>query len=129
MSRLVSARIALLDNQIVDCHRLPIGRADDLEIELGGGVPRITALLIGSQPLGDRIGGHLGRAMAAVSARLRRGAEDDGPPAIPVSSIRDLEPLIELDLELDDLPNVAALEQWLAAHFVERLPGSGDASE
>lgn len=128
MSQTVSARIALLDNQIVDCHRLPIARVDDLEIELDG-EPRITALLTGSEALGDRIGGRLGRAMAAVSARLRGRDRPAGPPAIPVARIRELQPLIELDVELDDLPEVAGLESWLASRFIERLPGSGDASE
>jgi hypothetical protein len=129
MSHEVSARIVLLDDQIVDCHRLPIGRVDDLEIEVGDGEPRVTAMLIGSEALGDRIGGVVGRTMSAVSARLRSPAEKAGPPSIPVASIRELEPLIELDLELDQLQQVAGLEHWLAAHFVVRLPGSGDASE
>jgi hypothetical protein len=129
MSREVSARIALLDNQIVDCHRLPLGRVDDLEIELGDGEPRVTSMLVGSEALGDRIEGALGRNMAAASARLRPRSDPAGPPRIPVGSIRELEPLIEIDAELDELRQVAGLEHWLAEHFVERLPGSGDASE
>jgi hypothetical protein len=124
-----SVRIALLDNQIVDCHRLPIGRVDDLEIEVEGGPPRVTAILSGSQALGERLDGAVGAVMAGASARLRPGGRDEGPARIPVSSIREIEPLIELDVELDDLPHVAGLERWLAAHLVERLPGSGDASE
>lgn len=129
MSRTVSARIALLDNQILDCHRRPIGRIDDLEIELADAGPRVTSILTGSQTLGERIGGRLGRMMAAVSARLRPTGAAQGPPTIPVERVVELEPLVELDAELDELPAVAGLERWLAANFVERLPGSGDASE
>jgi hypothetical protein len=127
MSRSVSARIVLLDNQIVDSDRLPIGRVDDLEIEVDGGEPRVTAMLVGSEALGQRIGGLIGRAMTAVSARLSPPGRT-GPPRIGVDSIRRLEPLIELDLCKDEMPEVAGLERWLAAHLVERLPGSGDAS-
>jgi hypothetical protein len=129
MSRTVSARIALLDNQVVDCHRLPVGRVDDLEIEIRDRKPRVTAILTGSEALGDRIGGSIGAAMAAASARLRPRSQEAGPPRIPISAIRELEPLLELDVELDELPQVAGLEHWLAANFIERLPGSGDASE
>ena len=119
----------MLDNPIVDCHRLPIGRVDDLEIEIGEGPPRVTALLVGAEALGQRIDGILGKAMAAVASRMRPGGEEAGPPRIEIARIRKLEPLIELDVELDELPHVAGLEHWLASHFVERLPGSGDASE
>jgi hypothetical protein len=129
VSGAVSARIVLLDNQIVDRNRLPIGRVDDLEIEVDAGKPRVTAMLVGSEALGQRIGGLLGRVIAALSARLRPRGQAGGPPRIGVDSIRVLEPLIELDLSKDEMPEVAGLEHWLATHFVERLPGSGDASQ
>jgi hypothetical protein len=129
VSGAVSARIVLLDNQIVDRNRLPIGRVDDLEIEVGGGKPRVTAMLVGSEALGERVGGLLGQVMAAVSARLRPRGGAAGPPRIGVDSIRVLEPLIELDLSKDEMQEVAGLEHWLATHFVGRLPGSGDASQ
>jgi hypothetical protein len=86
-------------------------------------------MLVGTEALGQRIGGLLGRAMAAVSARLRPPGQPAGPPRIGVDSIRALEPLIELDLGKDEMAEVAGLEHWLAAHLVERLPGSGDASQ
>jgi hypothetical protein len=129
MSRSISLRIALLDNQVVDSNRLPIGRVDDLEIELGDGSPRVTAILTGSEALGGRIGGFLGRWMAATSARLRSSAEEEGPPRIDIAAVEEFEPLIELGVEKDEMPHVAGLERWLAERFVGRLPRSGDASE
>jgi hypothetical protein len=129
MSQGLSARIVLLDNQLVDCHRLPIGRVDDLEIVVDDGAPRVTAMLVGSEALGRRIGGLLGEAISAASARLRPPGAEEGPPRIGVERIHELEPLIELDVEFDELPHIARLEHWLATHVVERLPGSGDASE
>lgn len=127
MSR--SARIALLDVQVIDRDGLPIGRVDDLEMELDDGVPRVTAILIGSEALGDRIGGALGQAIAAVSSRFRDSRHAEGPPRLPVGWIEELEPLIRIKRRLDELEGVAGLETWLAKHFVERLPGSGHASK
>lgn len=129
MSRSISLRIALLDNEVVDRNRLPIGRIDDLEIEVEGGQPRVTAIVTGSEALGGRIGGFLGRWMAAISARLRSPTQEKGPPRIDLAAVEEIEPLIELRVEKDDLPEVAGLERWLAANFVGRLPGSGDASK
>lgn len=120
MSR--SARISLLDVQIVDADELPIGRVDDLELEVEDGAPRVTAILIGSEALGDRIGGGAGRAMAGVSARLRANSRG-GPPRLPVEMIDRLEPLVRIRRRLEELGGVAGLEHWLAHHFVERLPG------
>lgn len=129
MSREISLRIALLDNQVVDCNRLPLGRVDDLEVEVEDGSPRVTAILTGSEALGDRLGGLLGRAMAATSSRLRAPSRRQGPPRIDAGAIEELEPMIELGVAKDDLPEVAGLERWLADRFVGRLPGSGDESE
>jgi hypothetical protein len=129
MSREISLRIALLDNQVVDCNRLPIGRIDDLEIEVGDGPPRVTKIVTGSEALGGRIGGIIGRWMAAASARLRSPAQEEGAPRIEIDAVEEIEPLIELKVGKDDLPEVAGLERWLATHFVGRLPRSGDASE
>lgn len=129
MSRWISLRIALLDNQVVDCNRLPIARVDDLEIEVDGGRPRVTEIVTGSEVLGGRIGGFLGRRMATASARLRSPAQAEGPSRIDLAAVEEIEPLIELKVSKDDLPQVAGLERWLAANFVGRLPGSGDESE
>jgi hypothetical protein len=129
LSRSISLRIALLDNQVVDCNRLPIGRVDDLEIEVEDGRPRVTAIVTGSEALGGRIGGFLGRWMAGASARLRSPAEEEGQPRIDLAAVEEIEPLIELKVQKDDLPQVAGLERWLAANLIGRLPRSGDASE
>lgn len=128
MSEKVSARIALMDKQIIDRDRLPIGRVDDLEFDVprDGSRPQVKAVLTGSQVLGDRIGGTLGRWMSAVSKQLRNGS---APTAIDPALIEDVEPLVRLRVALHDLPDVAALEGWLATHVIEKLPGSGDADK
>jgi hypothetical protein len=60
MNEYVSARIALLDNQLVDAGRRPIGRVDDLELALENGTLRVDSILIGAQALGERLGGTIG---------------------------------------------------------------------
>jgi hypothetical protein len=128
MSEHFSVRMTLLDAQIVDRDRLPIGRVDDLELALDGDESEIESILTGSQALGDRIGGIFGRRMSSVSARLRSGSKAR-TPALPASLIVELTPLVKLDAEFDDLCSVAGLEHWLAANLVERLPGTGHADK
>lgn len=130
MNESFSVRLNLLDGQVVDRERLPIGRVDDLELrENADGTVEIVAILTGSEALGERLGGRVGRWMSSVSARLRPARSPSGPTSIPVSLIGELQPLIKLVATMDELPEVGGLERWLASHFVERLPGTGDASE
>jgi hypothetical protein len=125
----LSARISLLDNQIVDRDEIPIGRVDDVELAIpdGRGPARVTALLTGSQALGERIGGGIGDAMAKVSARLRSPSAPQGPTRLDPDLIEDLEPLLKLKVPLRDLDQVAGLERWLTENVMEKLPGGGHA--
>ena len=129
MSRELSARISILDNQVVDCDDLPIGRVDDLELVVPeeGAAPRVEALLTGSQALGERLGGGIGRTMSAVSARLRVSSAPAGPTRLDPGLIEELEPLLKLSAPLRDLKDVAGLERWLSENVIEKLPGAGRA--
>ncbi len=129
MSRELSARIALLDNQIVDSDEIPIGRVDDVELSLPkkAGAPRVEALLTGSQALGERLGGGLGRTMAGVSRQLRSPETSRGPTRVDPDLIEELEPLLKLRASLADLEDLAGLERWLAEKVIEKLPGGGNA--
>lgn len=129
MSEHLSLRMSLLDKQIVDSGRLPIGRVDDIELELpeGGGGPHIVALLTGAQALGERLDGTGGRWLARVAARLRGSDAGHGPARIDASVIEEIEPFVRLGVPLSELRHVAPLERWLARHLVEPIPGAGDA--
>ncbi len=126
MSEHVSLRLALLDKQIVDRERLPIGRVDDLELVLpgSGGAPQTEAILTGAQALGDRLGGFLGGWMAAVAGRLRARSAGTGPSRIDPALVAELEPFVRLSVRFDDLSDVAGLERWLARNVVGPLPGA-----
>ena len=129
MSRSLSLRLDLLDRQIVDADDIPVGRADDLEIDVRDGVPQVTALLTGAQAIGERIGGRRGRLMARVARRLRAPQDQPGPAAIPIDAVEEIDLEITLRLPLRDIPHVAGLEHWLARHLIGPLPRSGDARE
>lgn len=123
-----SLRFTLLDQQVVDAENRPVGRVDDVVIELGepGQQPVVTDLLIGAQAFGERLGGVTGRVMARVAHRLRDDPSD-GPAAVPVDLVGDHADLVHLLRPLRDLPGLAGLERWLAARLVEPVPGAGDA--
>ena len=130
MSRHLSVRFTLLDQQIVDVDGRRIGRVDDLEWHLSdsGGDPEITHLLTGAEALGKRLGRLTGAVMARVSARLRH-KPFTGPTTIPASVVADHEDLVRLRVPFRDLPQVAGLERWLATHLIGHLPGAGDADQ
>jgi hypothetical protein len=129
MSEELSARIVLLDNQIVDSDGLPIGRVDDLEISPSarGCRPRVTALLTGSEALGGRLNGGIGRTISAISGRIRSPSQEHGPTRLDPSLIDELEPRLKLKRPLRQLEGVAGLERWLSENVIQRLPGGGDA--
>ena len=123
----LSVRLDLLDQQIIDSEERPFGRIDDVVLEIGSdGAPRVVAVLVGAEVLGDRIGGFLGEAMSRISARMRQDAE---PPSIPASSFARWSPRLKLTVPLRELRHVAGLERWLGEKIVSRLPGAGDARD
>ncbi len=131
MSKHVSVRMSLLDKQIVDSDRLPIGRVDDVELSASGEgeAPSVGMILVGAEALGERLGGTVGRWMAGTSARLRARSGSKGPAGIDPDLVAELEPFVRLSVPFEDLPEVGGLERWLARHVVEPMPGAGDASE
>lgn len=127
----LSVRMTLLDAQIVDRDRLPIGRVDDLEFCFppDGGPPEVARVLTGSQALGERIGGVIGRSLTSMSARLRGPASRAGPSTFDAGLIADTKPMVRLSVQADELEGIAGLERWLASRLVERLPGTGHADK
>jgi sporulation protein YlmC with PRC-barrel domain len=119
----------LLDRQILDLAGEAVGKVDDIELELGAdGVPRITALLVGPQALGRRLGGRLGRWISTVAGTLHP-AEHPDPLRIPWDVVAEREHPVEADNAVRltvrrELLTEPALETWLRDHLIARIPGA-----
>ncbi len=111
----------LLDRQIVDAEGEPVGKVDDVELEIEDGVPVVRALLVGQEALGRRIGGEVGAAMAGIARRLRIGGEV--PIRIPYELVSDIDSAITLAVRKDALPE-PPLETWLRDHLISHIPGA-----
>jgi sporulation protein YlmC with PRC-barrel domain len=115
----------LLDRQIVDTDGEPVGKADDVELTPDeNGVPRVTALLLGQQVLGDRIGGTVGRWISTTARRL--SGPDRPPMRIDYSLVESVGGSINLSVKRELLRD-PPLEVWLRDHLINRIPGAGDA--
>jgi sporulation protein YlmC with PRC-barrel domain len=113
----------LLDRQVLDRDGLDVGKVDDVEFGTGDdGTPYLTALLVGPQALGPRIGGRLGRLVTSTARRLRM--EPAGPLRIPYDLVSSVGPAISLTVSRDLLVE-PVLERWLRDQLIARIPGSG----
>ncbi len=125
--REASLRTDILDHQVVDSEDLPLGRVDDVELDLSGASgkePRVTLMLCGQEPLGERLGGLTGGLLARMARRLRGS---DGFSFTP-DDVEEWEPLVKLRSRFADL-DAAPLEKWLSNRVVGHLPGASDAGE
>jgi sporulation protein YlmC with PRC-barrel domain len=117
----------LLDRQILDRDGEPVGKVDDVELDVDAdGTPYVAALLVGQQALGQRIGGRLGAWIAGTARRLSPDY-DRGPIRIPYDLVSELNSAINLSVHRELLPD-PALESWLRDHLISRIPGASDAS-
>lgn len=123
----VWASVDLLDRQLVDVDETPIGKVDDLELELpeDGGPPVVVAILSGAEALGLRLGGLLGRGMAGMASRLRLDGES--ARAVAMGMVKDAGPTVRLTAKAHEVGLEPALEVWLRTNVIERIPGGGHA--
>lgn len=114
----------VLDRRVVDRDGRVLGRVDDLELS-DEDPPHVTAILLGPEALGRRLGGLLG-AFVAGFARLR---PDGGvPPRIDWDHVTQVGAEVETDLDADSL-DFPHGERWFREHVVDRLPASSASSE
>ncbi|MFN2517774.1 MAG: hypothetical protein ABR604_01850 [Jatrophihabitantaceae bacterium] len=103
-------------------------KVDDLELDVDEtGRPFITAILVGPRALGPRLGGRLGRWVSAIARRLAEG-QSEQPPRIDFALVSDIGSAITVVRRRDEL-DVIALERWVDAHIIARIPGSRHESE
>jgi sporulation protein YlmC with PRC-barrel domain len=121
-------RLRVLDHQVVDPDGGMVCKVDDVEFARGAdGSWHVAALLSGPLALGPRLPGRLGRWVVSFGARLSLQVEPR-PRRIPWRRVRELGSAVVVDGRRDEL-GVAALEDWVRVHVVDRLPGSRHASE
>jgi sporulation protein YlmC with PRC-barrel domain len=116
----------LLDRQILDSDGEPVGKVDDVELDRGpDDALHVTALLVGQQALGDRIGGRLGRWIAGAARRLSPDYQR-GPIRIPFDLVAEINSAVNLSVRRELLVD-PPLETWLREHLIGRIPGADDA--
>ncbi|HEX8845272.1 MAG TPA: hypothetical protein VF791_11540 [Pyrinomonadaceae bacterium] len=113
----------VLDNQLVDGDRRPMGKVDGMVLVLRKDKPpRLAYLETGMTTLAHRLSARLGR----LAERLGRkwGVRHGKPFRIPWAKVRHVGIDVEVDLKADDTP-VMDWEKWLKKKIVGRIPGSG----
>ena len=111
----------ILDKQVVDRDGRPMGRCDSVTITFNSdGPPRLTAVVIGTVPLGNRLAPRIGRWMAAFERWI--GTSHARPVAVPFEHIRRQGLSLVADVQARDTAAMVVeqtLQRWLA-----RIPGS-----
>jgi sporulation protein YlmC with PRC-barrel domain len=126
--RVLDLRLHLLDRQIIDADGRLLGKVDDLELsQKPDGALVVTALLCGPVALAPRLGGRLGRWVEAVSRRLSLDG-DPAPRRIDLVHVTHIGSAVTVDVAAPDVVT-PPLEQWLGAHLIRRIPGSGHESQ
>lgn len=125
--RVIHAGLDLLDRQILDCNDEPVGKVDDVELtDPKEGPPRVTALLLGPEAYGRRLGGRLGLWIASTAVRLGGTGE---PIRIPMEMVDEVGVSIKLKVPLDAVDRAERLDLWLRNNLIGRIPGADSASE
>jgi hypothetical protein len=113
----------VLDNQLVDREKRPMGKADGIVIVLRKDKPpRLAYIEVGMTTVTHRLSERLGRLVERMGRKW--GVRHGKPYRIAWGKVRDVGIDVDLDLEADETP-VMAWEKWLARHIVRRIPGAG----
>jgi len=112
----------VLDKQVVDLNGEKAGRVDGMILELRDGMPpRVVAIEISPITLLARFNRRLSHWYAGHDGRFGYGR--GAPYRIPWKTLTRSKLSIKLDRAVGDTP-IDALEDWLRAKIIERIPGS-----
>lgn len=122
--RVIDAGLELLDRQMLDREGRMAGNVDDLELlwRSGQGPPRVTAILAGPGALARRLGGRMGRAMAAAHERLQ-DSDLEGPARIDFGVVAAIGSDVRLTVDRDAVGTMR-FEAWTRDRVITRIPGS-----
>jgi sporulation protein YlmC with PRC-barrel domain len=125
--RVLHAHLHLLDRQIVDktTGRM-IAKVDDVDLDMSGTYPLVSALLTGPQAWGARLPGLLGTFVRSVHRRLHPDA-DPGPNVVPAGAIVDVTSAVLV--HADDALRLQGFGRWVDEQIIRRIPGADRAVE
>ena len=110
----------LLDTQVLDREKRPLGKVDGIGLELRDGAPpRVAYLEIEGPTAWARLGERWGRWAAKLASRWQRAGH---PYRFAWSQVIDLGIDIEIDADAERAPPLD-LECWLRDKIVKRIPG------
>lgn len=113
----------ILDNQLLDKKKRPMGKVDGVVIVLRKDKPpRLAYLETGMGTLAHRLSKRLGRFAERVGRKW--GVRHGKPFRIPWAKVRHEGIDVEVDLDADETP-VMNWEKWLNRRIVGRIPWSG----
>ena len=111
----------ILDTQVLDRAKRPLGKVDGIGLELREGAPpRVAYLEIEGPTAWARLGRRWGRWAARIASRWQHGGH---PYRFRWSQVLDFGIDIEIDVDAHRSPPLD-LERWLSDKFVNRIPGA-----
>jgi sporulation protein YlmC with PRC-barrel domain len=122
--RLLDAGLELLDRQILDPDGRMAGNVDDLTLSWreGAAPPFVSEILAGPGALSRRLGGRLGRWIAAIHGRLQ-DQHLEGPASMGFGIVSTLDEAVHVTVGYEDLPTFS-VESWVRKRIVGRIPGA-----
>lgn len=116
------AALHLLDRQVIDAELVATAKVDDLDFDTSGELPVLTDILCGQAALARRFSPRLARVLELLR-RVIDVVDEPGPSRIPWSVVKELGSDVRLSVSRHELA-VTAVEEWLSAHAIGRIPGS-----
>ena len=118
--RLIHLVRDVLDTQVLDRKRRPMGKVDGIGLELRGGAPpRVAYFEIEAATAWRRLGERYGRWAGRIASRWQGPGH---PYRFPWSRVRDLDIDMEIEVDAERTP-AFDFERWLRNHVVKNLPG------
>jgi hypothetical protein len=112
----------VLDKQLLDRQRNPMGRVDGIILALGSSTtpPRVTQIEVGITTLARRVHPRLAEWCRAIGKKsgLRRGR----PVRIAWAKVESIEKELKLDLTAEH-SELLVRERWLRDHVIRHIPG------
>jgi hypothetical protein len=113
----------VLDNQLVDREKRPLGKADGVVLVLRKGKPpRLAYIEAGMTTVAYRLSERVGKFAERLGRRW--GVRHGKPFRLAWSKVRHVGIDVDIDVDVYETP-VMDWEKWLNRHIIGRIPWSG----